>query len=73
MPYLYGTAVVLLLATWPNPPWLALEIGVPVGMGLLPVALFPFSRGLWLALDWTFNPPTRERRPEQPRPGAAEF
>jgi hypothetical protein len=38
-------------------------------MGLLPLVLFPFSRGLWLALDWTFRPPSTERRPDHPRPG----
>jgi uncharacterized protein (DUF983 family) len=64
-------AVVVLLKTWPDPPWLLLQIGVPLGMGLLPIALFPFSRGLWLALDWTFRPPSTERQPDHPRPGVA--
>jgi uncharacterized protein (DUF983 family) len=63
-----AAAVVVLVTTWPNPPWLGIQIGLPIGMGVLPVVLFPFSRCLWLALDWTFNPPTREPQPEQARP-----
>jgi hypothetical protein len=41
-------------------------------MGLLPLVLFPFSRGLWLALDWTFRPPSTRREPDHPRPGRSD-
>ena len=63
-------AVAVVIATWPTPPWGVLQIAVPVAMGLFPVLLFPFSRMLWLALDWTFRPPTRDNRLDHPRPGA---
>ena len=62
-------AVAVVIATWPNPPWTVLQIAVPILMGLFPVLLFPFSRMLWLALDWTFRPPTRDSRLDHPRPG----
>jgi hypothetical protein len=50
-----------------------LQIGVPLGMGLLPILYFPFSRGLRLALDWTLRPPSSQREPDHPRPGAADL
>ena len=61
-------AIVALVITWPYPPWQVLQIAVPVAMGLCPVLLFPFSRTLWLALDWTFRPPSRDNRLDHPRP-----
>jgi uncharacterized protein (DUF983 family) len=67
----FGAAVVIILLAWPNPPWKMLQIAVPVAMGVTPVVLFPFSRMVWLALDWTFRPPSRDNRPDHPRPGAA--
>jgi uncharacterized protein (DUF983 family) len=67
LPVIVAVAVIVL--SWPNPPWQALQIGVPVAMGICPVVLFPFSRTLWLALDWTFRPPTRDKRLDHPRPG----
>ena len=65
-------AIAIVIGTWPNPPWSTLQIAVPVAMGLFPVLLFPFSRLLWLALDWTFRPPSRDHRPDHPRPGYIE-
>lgn len=65
-------AVSVVVVTWPNPPWPVLQIAVPVLMGLFPVLLFPFSRMLWLALDWTFRPPSRDSRLDHPRPGLVD-
>ncbi|HEY0581226.1 MAG TPA: DUF983 domain-containing protein [Chloroflexota bacterium] len=65
-------AVAIVISTWPNPPWQFLQIGVPILMGVFPIVLFPFSRMLWLALDWTFRPPTRDSRLDHPRPGYTE-
>jgi uncharacterized protein (DUF983 family) len=61
-------AVAVIVGTWPTPPWPVLQIAIPVSMGLGPVLLFPFSRTLWLALDWTFRPPSRDNRLDHPRP-----
>jgi uncharacterized protein (DUF983 family) len=68
----FGLAAAIVLLTWPQPPWRALQVGVPLAMALFPVLLFPVSRGLWLALDWTFRPPSRESEPDHPRPGTLE-
>ena len=54
----FGAAVVVMILTWPAPPWQVLQLAVPIAMGLMPLALFPWSRTLWLALDWTFRPPS---------------
>ena len=62
-------AVAIIIATWPTPPWPILQVAMPLVMGLFPVLLFPLARMLWLALDWTFRPPSRERRLDHPRPG----
>jgi uncharacterized protein (DUF983 family) len=64
----FGSAVLVLFLTWPFPPWQALQIAVPVAMAVTPIVLFPFSRMLWLALDWTFRPPSRGSRLDHPRP-----
>jgi uncharacterized protein (DUF983 family) len=61
-------AVLLIIWTWPDPPWRVLQWAMPLTMGLFPIVLFPFSRMLWLALDWTFRPPSRDSRPDHPRP-----
>ena len=63
-------AILLIVLAWPNPPWRTLQIAAPLAMGICPVVLFPFSRTLWLALDWTFRSPSRDNRLDHPRPGA---
>lgn len=46
----------ILLVTWPSPPWRALQWG---GIGLMllgPIALFPWTKTLYLAFDLTLRP-----------------
>lgn len=46
----------MLIATWPTPPWLLIHL-VTVGlMVLTPVAFFPWSKTLFLALDIFVRP-----------------
>lgn len=47
-------ALLVLLATWPNST-LALWTGIGLAV-VVPIALFPFSRTLWLALDLAARP-----------------
>jgi hypothetical protein len=47
-------ALLVLLATWPNSTP-ALWTGIALAV-LVPVALFPFSRTLWLAIDLAARP-----------------
>ena len=47
--------VALVAATWPDPPW-ALVLAVVVAINVVvPVALYPFSRTMWLAGDLAFR------------------
>jgi uncharacterized protein (DUF983 family) len=48
----------VVVATWPDPPWLALQIGGGALMILAPFAFFPFSKTLFLAFDLLFRPAT---------------
>ena len=50
----------LLIALWPNVPWLALEIGAPVMMIIAPFIFYPFSQTTWLAFDLLLHPLTEE-------------
>jgi uncharacterized protein (DUF983 family) len=50
----------IVLATWPSPPWTALQIGGIALMIVAPFAFFPFSKTLFLAFDLVFRPPTND-------------
>ena len=51
----------VLAATWPSPPWTALQWGGAALMILAPIACYPFSKTLFLAFDLAFRP----ARPEE--------
>jgi len=58
----------LIIATWPDPPWLLVRWG---GIGLAavaPVIGYPFSRTLWLFADLQFRNPVRAgpQEPDEP-------
>ena len=50
----------ILVATWPDPPWLPLQIGGVVLMVVAPFVFFPFSKTLFLAFDLVFRPATAD-------------
>lgn len=52
--------VVVVYATWPNPPWDALEYGGVMLSVLGAVLCYPFAKTIWLAVDLIFRPPHRE-------------
>ena len=65
---LFAAALLLvLLCTWPNPPWDALYYGGIVGLIVAPILFYPYSKLLWLAFDLLFRP----LRPEDFEPPAA--
>lgn len=45
-----------LLVMWPNVHWDALEYSLIAAMVILPIALYPISRVLWLAIDRAVRP-----------------
>ena len=48
--------VVVLVSTSPNVPWTALEYGAAVMVVAAPLAFYPFSRLIWLAIDLVLRP-----------------
>jgi len=52
--------LVVMLVTWPNPPWDAMQYGGVVLSILGAVLCYPFAKTTWLALDLIFRPPHRE-------------
>ncbi|MFN8635690.1 MAG: DUF983 domain-containing protein [Chloroflexota bacterium] len=46
-----------LIATWPNPPWNVLQWGSVAFMVVVPLALYPASHTLAIALDLLARPP----------------
>lgn len=51
---------ILLVITWPYPPWTIIQAGMIVLMVVLPVLFYPFSKTLFLALDLWVRPPSRD-------------
>jgi len=48
--------VVVLLSTWPDVPWTALEFGAAVMVIAAPLVFYPSSRLIWLAIDLVLHP-----------------
>jgi uncharacterized protein (DUF983 family) len=51
---------VLLVATWPNPPWTTVIVLGVLQMCITPIVFYPFAKALWLAIDLVFRPPKPE-------------
>jgi uncharacterized protein (DUF983 family) len=52
--------IIVMVTTWPDPPWNALQYGGAALAVAVPILCYPFSKTLWLALDLIFRPPKRE-------------
>jgi hypothetical protein len=52
--------VLVLVISWPDPPWTLLQYGGIALMVLAPFLLYPFSKTLFLAFDLLFRPATPE-------------
>jgi uncharacterized protein (DUF983 family) len=57
---LAGAFLIVVVATWPHPPWAALQYGGVVLSILGAVLCYPFAKTIWLAIDLIFRPPKRE-------------
>jgi uncharacterized protein (DUF983 family) len=42
--------LVWVVLSWPEPPWTLIQIAAVVGVAIAPIAFWPHSRTLWLAL-----------------------
>jgi len=63
------TLVVIL--TWPDPPWAALQYGGAILMILGAVACYPFAKVGWLAIDVMLRPVSRQELPGELHPPLA--
>ncbi|MEX1218539.1 MAG: DUF983 domain-containing protein [Acidimicrobiales bacterium] len=56
----FGALLIVLLigflGFWPTPPITAIIIAAVCAAGLLPLAFFPFSKTIWLAIDVMMRP-----------------
>ena len=52
--------LVVVVVTWPNPPWDGLMWGGVILSVLGAVFCYPFAKTTWLAVDLMFRPPHRE-------------
>ena len=52
--------LVVVILTWPNPPWDGLMWGGVILSILGAVFCYPFAKTTWLAVDLIFRPPHRE-------------
>lgn len=70
----FGALLIVLLvgflAFWPEPPIVAIIVAAVAVAGLLPIAFFPFSKTIWLAIDIMMRPiePGEVRSGFGPRP-----
>lgn len=55
--------VIVLVSTWPDPPWTLLTWGSAVLVVAAPFVFYPFSRNLWLAFDLLFRPHRKGSEP----------
>ena len=51
-----GVFAIALIITWPTPPWTALTDGTVALAIIAPIALYPTTKALWLAVDLMFRP-----------------
>lgn len=53
---LMAVLALVVVSTWPDPPWTALQFGTLGMMVVAPIAFYPFARLLFLAFDMMFRP-----------------
>ena len=60
-----ATFIVVLVVTWPDPPWVWLQYGIAALAIVSPFLIYPFTKTFFLAMDLVVRPPTAdELRPE---------
>ena len=52
--------IVIVVLTWPSPPWTLLQYGGIAAMVIAPFVFYPFSKSLFLAFDLLFRPAAPE-------------
>ena len=49
--------VAVMVSTWPGVPWTVLTVGGAALNLVFPIAFYPLSKTLWVALETTIHPP----------------
>lgn len=57
---LFVGVVLAIWLEWPAPNWTGITVGACVAAVALPMAIFPWTKTFYLALDVIFRPPTEE-------------
>lgn len=58
--------LVIILVSWPSPPWVVILYGgLALGVGV-PVVFYPLSKTVWLAVDLQFQPGVDEKGRDWP-------
>ena len=52
----FAVYILMLVITWPHPPWLEAGIAAALLAVITPIALYPFARMVWLAIDLVIRP-----------------
>lgn len=47
--------VLMTVAFWPDPPWGTISVATVITSVAFPVFFYPYSKGLWVALETRFN------------------
>jgi len=53
-----GVFLLVLVVTWPSPPWRLLQYGIAAMAALSPLLFYPFTKTFFLAADLVVRPPT---------------
>lgn len=53
---------VFVMRTWPDPPWDLIQWLAVAAIVIAPMATYPFTKSIWLAVDLVFQPPTDKDR-----------
>ncbi len=53
---LAATLVGLTIAWWPDPPWQRILVIVVLATAAAPIAFYPWSKTIWVALELTVHP-----------------
>jgi uncharacterized protein (DUF983 family) len=69
-----GLFMSLVLLTWPDVPWGVVMAVTVVFNALLPIAFYPISKAIWLALELSWHPlEPEERQSASQRASLPEF
>lgn len=55
-----------IVSSWPDPPWGVISAVTIATSIVFPIAFYPYSKSLWVALESKFAPSQGSRQPDPP-------